>query len=673
MLKLQSPTERRVTGEAGSLLILVPITLILTIGLVAATLTLSTTNMTDARLESRKIQAYYMAKAGLEQQLYDFKQATKTAVLVDPFSSIEQFHDKKTYAASVKMLPTVQNGMQLQLEEAGIPVSAGDELAAAGIQPVGSFDVSIHIEGYDPDNPSSMTGSRRFVTIRSTGWVPNRDDPQAVSHTVESTVLLELTSSEVFDYAYFINNWGWFYGNTITSNGNVRSNGVFDATNYTPTVAGSPRFLGSNGNDLFGYLDDNGDGVRDGSDGGVYAGWGIEGGSGLQGMAGTQVGGEYVNQHDFNGHVDMPNLTDLSLYEQHGLANGASVSIGGVPMSDAVFGDDPGETGNLVLVGTATNPIEINGTVVIRGDVIITGVVTGQGVIYAGGNVYVADDITYANPPSSERPNSNSEADFETWLQQNQGADALGLFARENIVLGNPAHNWFNSYIAPWMSNPSNQSAEDSGEDGIPNTAEGLDGILGTPDDDVLEGDGVWTVETYTDAHALLGLIPAGANVGDPIPGTGEDIDGDGVQDGTLTVADLQATNDFNSGYWAGNIPAGASSLADISSLYIATIDAALYTNHAIAGVTLNWGGDVKFNGCVISRNEALVYGADSLSFNHDARLLGGGDNFGYYLPRTFRKIRIMRFRDNVGRKHFDEAVQDALTASAGDTSSYGN
>ncbi|MEZ6195675.1 MAG: hypothetical protein R3F20_08085 [Planctomycetota bacterium] len=649
-----SPTSSR---EAGSLLVLVPIALVLAVGLVIATLTLSTSNVIDARNETRKIQAYYVAKAGFEQQLYDFKQATKTAVLIEPFSAIEAFHDKKTYRGSLKLLAAEVDGVQTVLQEGGVDVSAVAALGQGGIAMPGEFDVSIHVEGFDPANPAALTGSRRFVTIRSTGWVPNREDPQAVSHTVESTVLLELSSSEVFDYAYFINNWGWFYGNTITSNGNVRSNGQFDATGYSPTIEGSPRYLGANGNDLFGYLDDNGDGVKDGSDGGIFAGWDIGGGNNVQGMAGTEVGGELVNQHAFDGAVEMPNLTDLALYEAHGIAENSSISIGGAQMTDAVFGDDAGETGNIVLIGTTANPIEIDGTVVVRGDVIIKGVVTGQGVIYAGGNVFVADDVTYLNPPTSVRPASNSEADFEAWLQANQSADALGLFARESVVLGNPNHSWFNSYVGSWMSHPSNRSDEDAGEDGIPNTAAGLDGWYGTADDDVLEDDGEWTTETYTEAHELLGLMPPGASVGDPIPGTGEDIDGDGQPDATMTLADLQPSAALNSQNWGGNLPSGVTSISSLSSVYIARVDAALYTNHAIAGVTLNWGGQIEFNGCVVSRNEAIVYGGDGLSMNHDARLLGGGENFGYYLPKTFKKVRIMRFVDNVGRRHFDEAT----------------
>ena len=47
-------------------------------------------------------------------------------------------------------------------------------------------------------------------------------------------------------------------------------------------------------------------------------------------------------------------------------------------------------------------------------------------------------------------------------------------------------------------------------------TRAGRDGILGTADDDTLDGDGIWTTSLYTAAQQAQGLIPAGKNVGDP-------------------------------------------------------------------------------------------------------------------------------------------------------------
>src|SRR5581483_2902038 len=43
--------------------------------------------------------------------------------------------------------------------------------------------------------------------------------------------------SQVFDYEYFLNNWGWWWGNTITGNGGQRANWDFDFR-WDPTVNG---------------------------------------------------------------------------------------------------------------------------------------------------------------------------------------------------------------------------------------------------------------------------------------------------------------------------------------------------------------------------------------------------------------------------------------------------
>ena len=53
--------------------------------------------------------------------------------------------------------------------------------------------------------------------------------------------------------------------------------------------------------------------------------------------------------------------------------------------------------GNLFLVGTAANPIDISGKVLVNGDVIISGPVKGTGQIYARNNVYFVGDTTYAD------------------------------------------------------------------------------------------------------------------------------------------------------------------------------------------------------------------------------------------------------------------------------------
>ncbi|MSR60895.1 MAG: hypothetical protein EXS08_00415 [Planctomycetes bacterium] len=449
--------------------------------------------------------------------------------------------------------------------------------------------------------------------------------------------------SEVFDYAYFINNWGWFYGKTIYAKGSVRSNGQFDAAGYSPTITGQPHYDEVSWNGvaatLTGYVDDNGDGLKDGNDGGTFSGWDIVAAQNVQGL-----GGQASNQHDFQDKVPMPNLSDLSLYESSATQENGSITIDGVEVSDAVYGDEPGELPNLFLVGTAAKPIVISGPVVIRGDVIVSGVVTGQGAIYSGRNVYCPNSITYANPPTSARPADNTQAATEAWLTSNWNKDLLGLFARENVVVGD-CTNWLWQYYENWwMSDALNSSLEDAGADGIPNTKAGRDGILGTSDDDLLEGDGLFTIEHYSAEDEDLGLIPEGMSVGDPLAGSGEDIDGDGAYDDGANLADVVLTKPLDTATWGGNMPLGGiASYSSIASLYANTLDAIFYTNHSFCYLVLG-GSPANINGALVSRNENIIYGTPSITINHDSRLLGGASGrASAYLPLALQPVEVLR------------------------------
>ncbi len=473
----------------------------------------------------------------------------------------------------------------------------------------------------------TSSGTSRQISITCYAYVPSKADYEsgvqdAVRADAHTVAELAFEGSEVFDYSYFINHWGWFYGNTIVTNGNVRSNGQFDFGGYGATVNGTPRYAGSDGTDLVGYKDDNGDGVMDGSDGGAYSGTGVVNAQNVQGM-----GGQAENQHTETQRVEMPNLTDLTLYEQQAAATGATVSVGGTVQVDGVLGDDTGELENLYLVGTQTDPIMLNGPIVVRGNVVVSGYVTGQGSIYAGGNIYVPNDLVYLDPPTTPTPTATDQSTVESWRADALGKDSLGLFATEHVVIGDYTHDWWQHYVAGWINNSLNESKEDAGIDGIQNTAYGLDGIAGTADDDVLEGDGVWTVSYYTDEDAAAGRIPAGKSVGDVIPGSGEDIDGDGVFDDRTQMSEFNLPVALDPANWAGNLTTSHSSYSEVSTIEIGHLDAAFYTNHSFAALMIKWGTDIVMNGSVVSRNESIIYGADHIIMNHDERLTGRGSS----------------------------------------------
>lgn len=612
-------SRRAARSRRGSALVSTLVVSVCLLGVLAATTTLSTVEVHDARRATDDVRAQYLAEAGVARAMNFLGQAVHNTTVQDPLGGLNGL-----FAGGDTITPFVGEALLDGARREGAYTTSLTVIDRTAT----SITIAISATGYLPDAPTALAPGQQLES-----W-----------SAVRSTVRYDIAPSHVFDYAYFINNWGWFYGDTIVAKGNVRSNGQFDGGGYAPTITGTPLYdavaWSGSAASLTGYQDDNQDGLADGNDGGVFAGWDIVNAARLRGL-----GGASSNQHDFEDRVEMPNLTDLTQYEANARASHATLSVGGSTVVSGVYGDDPGEKQNLFLVGTPADPIVLNGPVVVRGNVMISGTVTGQGAIYSGGNVYCPNSVTYLHPPTSPRPADNTQASTEAWLTTNWNADFLGLFARENIAVGDYTDPWWQAYVGQWMGDRLNQSAEDAGADGIPNTRAGRDGIYGTADDDVLEGDGVFTIEHYTAADETLGLIPAGKHVGDPIPGTGEDIDGDGVYDGTSGLANVLPAGPLVPATWGGNMPAaGIPDYRAIASLYANHLDAVFYTNHSFCYFVLG-AQTAEINGALVSRNENIIYGTPSIEISHDPRLLGGSSGkAAALLPRTLEPVKQLRW-----------------------------
>lgn len=93
--------------------------------------------------------------------------------------------------------------------------------------------------------PGSDTYSRT-VTVRAVGYI-DRDgdnvlDSNEPAKIVDVKVTFQLKRSQVFDYVYFVNNYGWMSGfseTDLTMNGDLRANGDFTFSGGTPTVNGT--------------------------------------------------------------------------------------------------------------------------------------------------------------------------------------------------------------------------------------------------------------------------------------------------------------------------------------------------------------------------------------------------------------------------------------------------
>ena len=86
----------------------------------------------------------------------------------------------------------------------------------------------------------------RTVTVRAVGFIDRNAngslDSTEPAKVVDVKVTFQLKRSQVFDYVYFVNNYGWMDGfneNDLYMNGDCRANGDFSLTNGTPTINGT--------------------------------------------------------------------------------------------------------------------------------------------------------------------------------------------------------------------------------------------------------------------------------------------------------------------------------------------------------------------------------------------------------------------------------------------------
>ncbi len=422
--------------------------------------------------------------------------------------------------------------------------------------------------------------------------------------------------ARVFDHAYFINNFGWLWGAGITVNGSVSSNADFSVKSATVNgdiFASENAEFGATGiiegelfNDsLVDYNanqpdrarpsnptapteDANGNGVLD-------AGEDVNGNGVLDtydlvdGYDGT------VERVPHQRKVEMPYIGDLSTYRDLAAEKKGTISQGGTILVDGVLGDDLSEDKNLVLVGTVDNPIVISGPVVVENDVVLKGVITGQGTIYAGRNVHILGDLTYADPPSWAKPIQ----DIEGLKAANATRDLVGLAAKGSVIIGDYTGAEFLDATKPYQTPP--------------------------------------FVKPYQ-------VDPSDAGIGYV---TGYDADGNPVFDGNYRGFDGGLKSDGSGGTVSRKFY--ESSLADsviaaMADPEVRQVDAVIYTNHLLSGKV----GAAEFNGVLVSRDEAIIYGG-SLTINYDIRVRHGSYEFlDVYLP-TEPDHRVLFWREGVG------------------------
>ena len=515
---------------------------------------------------------------------------------------------------------------------------------------------------------------------------------QTVRVTLSEWVVFGTEQSKVFDNAYFVNNYGWMSGNFVI-NGEFRANGnvslknnavvngfiyaapnseigavgsvtissssIYNQSKYRSTATSRSRYDTGNLNEIGSYDAARATGTITAA---TYDSRGnLTGGS----MTAGDTPKAIVNQTQVIAGetrtvdpVPMPFVSDLNPYVEFARDEGGSLTYPSVSYTDGTGASRtvPGATinahrsvseagpsgdagladaGSVLLVGTRTNPIRVNGPVVIDGDVIIKGYVSGQGTIYAGRNIHVIGDIKYVDAPSW---NHNATADqARSEHAANESKDMLGLVAKGNIVVGDSTA----SSIANNVNSGSN----------IAYSCDPSDALIGYPSaaykttTTTTSSRGKTTTTTtatfsgdYTAVEQINGL-PSGTSA----PGGYESSSGrfGKVRTKTETYTEMQTYEKYISTGWGRGYyqtvtePVQKTRTvlttaydrhyyetvcdnAIISSLKstVASIDAIMYNNHGVFGTL---GASFQINGALICRDEGLT--ANGGTFNWDMRL----------------------------------------------------
>ncbi|MGA2175642.1 MAG: hypothetical protein ABSH38_11740 [Verrucomicrobiota bacterium] len=396
--------------------------------------------------------------------------------------------------------------------------------------------------------------------------------------TIQAQITIR-PASQVFDYEYFLNNWGWWWGNTITGNGAQRANWDFDFRDG-PTVNGSIYAADQ--------VDENEIPIQ------AYA---------TPPFAGLAGADETNLVHQGAPRVAMPNLLNFSNYiatatantSSNGLWIGTRQLVAGA-LTNHSIPNPGGNDGNLTpqtglyLAGTPSSPIIVKGTVVIPGDLVIQGTVTGQGTLYVGGNLYIANNITYAHGPDFSTPPETKEPSVrDAWVAQNMTNDLVAYAVRGSILAGDVTDpDWINycyNYPGSGLANVGDESHL------------GADGIANTPDDNIpfLHADG--SMSTWYDA------------------------DGDGVMEANynyntdINMTPARATNIVG---YPTDVNGNPLAYNQVATDNMGTLEGIFYTDHA-AAMRLAQSTAV-FHGVIVSRNEQIVF-QNYLTLNYDSRV----------------------------------------------------
>ncbi len=193
-------------GERGAILIICLFVILVLSILFISFMSRSVSNNRATVNGKDVVQAYFLAEAGIDQAKRELYELFETY-----YTSQGQVSSAFTWFDDLVTDPTGKY--------AGIPTNAT-------LANVANASYTVQISNVD-----TTTTVPKDVTLVCLATV------NGITKRITAVIRYSMSPSRVFDYSYFINNYGWFWGGGITSEGDIRSNGDF-SFNGNPAVDG---------------------------------------------------------------------------------------------------------------------------------------------------------------------------------------------------------------------------------------------------------------------------------------------------------------------------------------------------------------------------------------------------------------------------------------------------
>ena len=418
----------------------------------AMTLRMNTQRMAADRLADR-LQAIDLARGAMEQFREDFYVYLTSEVYAvrksnNALATMQWLDDLGTLAAGgtldTALNPPLSDFSAKMSNVTGVTTGGGGSSNDPRVITLPSGNGSAWVASVVNTDPGDILAPRR-LTIEATATVGG------VTKRVRAIYEISLGASSIFQYAYFVNNYGWFDisgSNRIYLRGEARANGDLAFTGSTSriyvdgdlyasknaelinpktgkaaagTITGDPNQTSSQSSYWNSCTSDpcnyhagrptlNVTFPNQPAIGGTLKT--LKSGYGWDSDNPQQV------RNEAQATQPIPYLGDLSLYKTLATQKNSTLTYYDQKtkqtktVAQVYYGPDgvpntSDDNDPIILVGTSSRPIKLNGPVVIPGDVIIKGVVSGRGTIYAGRNVHVVGETKYKNPPHWRRLERN--------------------------------------------------------------------------------------------------------------------------------------------------------------------------------------------------------------------------------------------------------------------------